>query len=129
MRRFHLVVGYASLALGLAGIVLPLLPTTPFVILAVWCFARSDPVLAQRLYDNPRFGPLLATWRDERAIPVRAKFCALLMLALSYAMTVWLVASPYVPFILAAVMGGVGLYIATRPSPRRAAEDREGGGD
>ncbi len=129
MRRFHLAVGYASLALGLAGIVLPLLPTTPFVILAAWCFARSNPALAERLYENPRFGPLLTTWRDQRAIPLRAKICALLALALSYAMTVWLVRSPYVPFILAAVMGSVGLYIVTRPSPRGIPEDREGGGD
>ncbi|MXQ11161.1 YbaN family protein [Microvirga makkahensis] len=124
MRRFHLAVGYASLVLGLAGIVLPLLPTTPFVILAAWCFARSNPELAERLYEHPRFGPLLTTWRDQRAIPPRAKIYALLALALSYAVSVWLVPSAYVPFILAAIMGSVALYIATRPSPRGTAKDR-----
>lgn len=125
MRRFHLALGYASLALGIIGIALPLLPTTPFVILAAWCFARSNPALAERLYRHPRFGALLTTWRDQRAIPPRAKACALATLALSYAVTVWLVDNPSVPFVLAAVMGGVALYIVTRPSPRPPAEDRD----
>jgi len=125
MRRFYLALGYASLVLGIAGIALPLLPTTPFVILAAWCFARSNPALAQRLYENPRFGALLTTWRDQRAIPPRAKIYALLMLALSYAVAVWLVRNPYVPYLLAAIMGSVALYIVTRPSPRESTEDRE----
>ncbi|PVE22681.1 DUF454 domain-containing protein [Microvirga sp. KLBC 81] len=129
MRRFHLALGYTSLVLGIIGIVLPLLPTTPFVILAVWCFARSNPALAERLYEHPRFGTLLTTWRDQRAIPSRAKVYALLTLALSYAITVWLTQSPYVPFILAAIMGSVALYIVTRPSPRETAEDQEASRD
>jgi uncharacterized membrane protein YbaN (DUF454 family) len=129
MRRFYLALGYASLVLGIAGIVLPLLPTTPFVILAAWCFARSNPALAKRLYEHPRFGALLTTWRDQRAIPSRAKIYALLTLALSYAVTVWLVRNPYVPFLLAAIMGSVALYIVTRPSPREIAEDQEASRD
>lgn len=119
MRRLHLALGYASLALGIVGIVLPVLPTTPFIILAAWCFARSNPALAAWLYDHPRFGKLLTTWRDQRAIPPRAKVYALLSLAVSYAITVWLTSSPVVPYILAAIMGSVGLYIATRPTPRK----------
>lgn len=118
MRKFHLGLGYASLALGVAGIVLPVLPTTPFVILAAWCFARSNPALAAWLYEHPRFGALLIAWRDQGAIPLRAKTFALLAMAASYALTVWLRPGPYLPYILAAVMGGVAIYIVTRPSPR-----------
>jgi uncharacterized protein len=129
MRRFHLALGYTSLVLGIIGIVLPVLPTTPFVILAAWCFARSNPALAEWLYEHPRFGTLLTTWRDQRAIPPRAKIYALLTLALSYAITVWLTRIPYVPFILAAVMGSVALYIVTRPSPQEMAEDQEASRD
>jgi uncharacterized membrane protein YbaN (DUF454 family) len=125
MRRFHLALGYTSLVLGIIGIVLPLLPTTPFVILAAWCFARSNPALAKWLYEHPRFGTLLTTWRDQRAIPPRAKIYALLMLALSYVISVWLIRSPYVPFILAVIMGSVALYIVTRPNPQEMAEDQE----
>ncbi len=124
MRRVHLCLGYASLALGIVGIFLPVLPTTPFVLLAVWFFARSDPALAERLYSHPRFGPLLTTWRDEKAIPRRAKVYALGMLALSYGLILWLTESGALPVVLAIVMGGVALYIATRPAPRDRAEDR-----
>ncbi|MBL0406977.1 YbaN family protein [Microvirga aerilata] len=124
MRSLYLGLGYASLALGVVGIFLPLLPTTPFVLLAAWCFARSNPALADRLYSHPRFGPLLTAWRDQKAIPARAKFCALAALALSYGLILWLSESPVLPVVLAAVMGSVALYIATRPTPR----DGAGGG-
>nr|WP_262271238.1 YbaN family protein [Microvirga sp. HBU65207] len=118
MRRLYLCLGYASLALGIAGIVLPVLPTTPFVLLAAWCFTRSSPALAARLDNHPRFGPLLTAWRDQKAIPLQAKIFALTMLALSYGVILHLAESRILPVILSAVMGSVALYIATRPRPR-----------
>jgi uncharacterized membrane protein YbaN (DUF454 family) len=124
MRRLYLCLGYASLALGLVGIFLPVLPTTPFVLLAVWCFSRSHPALADRLYSHPSFGPLLTTWRDQKAIPRRAKVYALSMLALSYGAILWLSDSDILLFALAAIMGSVALYIATRPVPRGRALDQ-----
>jgi len=124
MRQLYLCLGYGSLGLGVIGIFLPVLPTTPFILLAVWCFARSNPALAERLYRHPRFGALLTTWRDQRAIPPRAKIYALSMLALSYGLILWLSESSSLPYILAAIMGGVALYIATRPSPRERRMDR-----
>ncbi len=123
MRQLYLCLGYGSLALGVVGIFLPVLPTTPFVLLAVWFFARSNPALAERLYSHPRFGHLLTTWRDQKAIPRRAKIYALSMLALSYGLILWLSESDVMPYILAAIMGGVALYIATRPSPREESMD------
>ena len=118
MRLFYLCLGYGSLVLGVVGIFLPLLPTTPFILLAAWCFTRSNPALAARLYSHPRFGPLLTTWRDQKAIPTRAKIYALAMLGLSYGLILWLSESRLVPIVLAAIMGSVALYIATRPVPR-----------
>jgi uncharacterized protein len=123
MRRVYLWLGYASLALGIVGIFLPLLPTTPFVLLAAWCFTRSNPALAERLYNHPRFGTLLTTWRDQRAIPRRAKILALTTLALSYGLILLVSQSPVLPILLAVVMGGVALYIATRPMPRSPPAD------
>lgn len=119
MRRFYLCVGYASLGLGILGIFLPVLPTTPFIILAAWSFSRSHPELARRLYDHPRFGPLLTDWRDQKAIPWRAKMYALSALALSFAFTTWLTESRTLPLILGAIMGSVALYIVTRPEPQK----------
>lgn len=119
LRKVYLSLGYLSFALGILGIALPLLPTTPFILLATWCFARSNPELAKRLYAHPRFGAALADWRDQRAISSRAKVYALTALVASYALAIWLAGGRYLPFILAVIMGGVALFLATRPNPRR----------
>jgi uncharacterized membrane protein YbaN (DUF454 family) len=123
-RQLYLCLGYGSLALGVIGVFLPVLPTTPFVLLAVWFFTRSNPALAERLYSHPRFGHLLTTWRDQRAIPRRAKMYALSMLAVSYGIVLWLTEIDALPFILAIIMGSVALYIATRPTPQDRPKDR-----
>ena len=122
-RQLYLCLGYGSLALGVIGVFLPVLPTTPFVLLAVWFFTRSNPALAERLYSHPRFGHLLTTWRDQRAIPRRAKIYALSMLAVSYGLILWLTESDVLPLVLAIIMGGVALHIATRPAPRDRLKD------
>lgn len=79
LRPLLLIIGVASLGLGVVGIFLPLLPTTPFVLLAAWCFAKSSRRLHQLLLDSPRFGPAIAAWRTHRAIPKPAKIAATIM--------------------------------------------------
>ncbi len=117
MRRVHFCLGYASIALAALGVFLPLLPTTPFLLAAVWCFARSSPATADRLYAHPSFGPVLTAWRDQRAISPRAKGLALTTLALSFGVTAWLSHGLVIPVVTGAIMGSVALYLATRPSP------------
>ena len=118
LRKVYLGLGYLSFPLGVRGIALPLLPTTPFILLAAWCFARSNPELANRLYAHPRFGAAIVDWRDQGAISPRAKAVAVSALAVSYAIAVWLTGGRYLSFILAVIMGSVALFILTRPSPR-----------
>lgn len=115
-RLISMLIGHASLALGTLGIVLPLLPTTPFVILAAWAYARSSPRLSAWLHRHPRFGQALCDWRDHRAIAPRAKALAIASMAVSYAITVSLTASVLVPIILLVIMGSVGAFLVTRPS-------------
>jgi uncharacterized membrane protein YbaN (DUF454 family) len=117
--------GTAALALGAAGLVLPLVPTTPLVILAAWSFARSSPALAERLRADPRFGPALRAWQDERAIPLAAKRAALVALALSYAVVVATTRDWRILAGLATLFVVVGAFVATRPRPARGAT-REG---
>lgn len=117
MRHVYLALGLALVAIGFVGAFLPVLPTTPFLILAAGCFARSSARLESWLLDHPRFGPLLRAWRDHGAIPRRAKAMALAGSALGF--VVFHQASP--PGLLprltvaAIMLGGLG-YVFSRPS-------------
>lgn len=122
MRRLiYLVLGYGFVAVGFVGVALPVLPTTPFLILAVACFARSSPRLEAWLLGHPRFGPLLSDWREHGAIPKRAKLMAYGGMALGFA--IFLATShPGWPLALAvaALMGVGAAYVASRPLPPAA---------
>ena len=80
-----LLVALGGLCVGLAalGVVTPVLPTTPFLLVAAACFARGSPRFYGLLLDNPAFGPLIRDWREHRAIPRRAKRRALALIALT----------------------------------------------
>jgi uncharacterized membrane protein YbaN (DUF454 family) len=73
LRWLWLAAGWASLALGVIGAFLPLLPTVPFVLLAAACFSRGSARWEQWLLTHPRFGPWVQDWRRSRAVPLRAK--------------------------------------------------------
>jgi len=119
-RWVYLGIGYAALGLAAAGVVLPLLPTTPFLLVAAWAFAKGSPRLEAWLYRHPRFGPFLTDWRDRRAIPRRAKAAALAGLGGSWALLAYGAERPVVPLVAGIVMAAVAVYIATRPAPERS---------
>lgn len=82
--RFALqTVGLVSLALGFAGAFLPLLPTTPFILLSAWCFAKSSPRWNAYIHSHSEFGPLLRNWRNQRSVSLRHKIAAALMVSVS----------------------------------------------
>lgn len=116
-RGVWLAAGLMFVGVGFVGIFLPVLPTTPFLILAAACFSRSSARLEGWLLRHPRFGPLLRDWRARGAIPRRAKICALLGTALGFGVFLWGGhGGPWVTVAVAAVMlGGVG-YVFSRPS-------------
>lgn len=106
--------GFLALALGALGIVIPLLPTVPFVVLAAFCFARSSPALEQRLLDHPRFGEHIHRWRARRAISRRGKLSALIAFGISAAVGVAVAPWPWWTVSLAACACGAA-WIWTRP--------------
>jgi len=117
MRGVYLVLGWMFVALGFIGAFLPLLPTTPFVILAAGCFASSSPRLESWLLDHKRFGPTLREWRLRGAIPRKAKMMSLAGTSLGFALFV-IGTKPSLPLAAAAaLLMLVGLvYVFSRPS-------------
>ena len=87
--------GLLAVALGIAGIFLPLLPTTPFVLLAAFCFSRGSRRFEAWLLAHPRFGPMVVDWRARRAVPRRAKQFAWVMMALGCAWAWWVMPEPW----------------------------------
>ncbi len=83
-----MTLGLLSSACGIAGIVLPLMPTTPFILLAAFAFARSSPRLHDWLVTHPRLGPTINGWRTHRAISRRAKITSVAFMVMTLALSV-----------------------------------------
>lgn len=101
--------------LGALGAFLPLLPTTPFLIVAAWAAGRSSPELKAWLRNHPRFGATLRRWEDERAISATSKRNACIALAVSWLIVVWTTSGYLAPALAGAAMIGVACFILTRP--------------
>jgi uncharacterized protein len=117
-RTTYRIIAYGCVGLGAMGVVLPLLPTTPFLLLAAWAAPKGAPALDLWLRRHPRFGPVLQAWRDQRAIPARAKWLACLLLLISWLILLWTAVHPLVPPLTALLFVLVGLFVTTRPLPR-----------
>lgn len=95
VRLVLVVVGLVCVALGAVGVVTPVLPTTPFLLVAAACFARASPRFYQRLLANPTFGPLIRDWREQHAIPLRAKIMAIVTITLTIGSSVVFFVEPW----------------------------------
>lgn len=117
-----LLIGTGSLCvlLGVIGIFLPLLPTTPFMLLAAACFARSSRRFHEWLLANRTFGPLIHEWEQHRSIPRRTKLTAIALMSAMLAVSIVLFVKPgWLQLLLAA--GGVALAIWIYRIPSRNA--------
>jgi uncharacterized protein len=116
LRLFYLSLGWFFVGLGIVGIVVPILPTAPFLLCAVWAFSRSSPELAEKLRNHPKAGPFIRAWQDHGAIPTFGKVLAVTMMT---AMGIYLATFSALPGWAAAIacagMFAVGIYIVTRP--------------
>jgi uncharacterized protein len=116
-RLLYFGVGFICLGLGIVGVFLPVLPTTPFIILAAFCFSRSSERWHKWLLSNPKFGPALHDWEHHGVIRPRAKVLATVLIVISFA-SMWLFAKVATALKLTVV--GIGIlvliFIWTRPS-------------
>jgi uncharacterized membrane protein YbaN (DUF454 family) len=93
LRVLWLLGGWLALGTGIVGVFLPLLPTTPFVLLAAFCFSRGSARWEHWLVSHPRWGPMVRDWRRHRAVPLRAKQLATVMMSLSCLWAWWVIPS------------------------------------
>ena len=117
VRGFLIAVGMTSLGLGIIGIVLPLLPTTPFLLLSAACFMRSSPRLYAQLLNHRWLGPYIRTWREGRGIPMRAKLLGITMIVTRIGSSaLWVVPIVAVKWLLVAIGGAVVTYLLRMPT-------------
>ena len=116
-RLVWLTIGLGAIAVAGLGVVLPLLPTTPFVLLAAFAFARSSRRLHDWLVRHAVFGPLIDNWRRYGAISRRAKTAGILSMAGVLGLSLLLDAPPGVLTVQALVLIASASFIVSRPSP------------
>ena len=116
-RLFWLTVGLASLAAAAVGVLLPLIPTTPFVILAAFGFMKSSTRLHDWLVTHRVFGPMIVDWREYGAISRPAKQIALVSMGAVFVLSLVLQAPVWVLGVQAPVLAACMWYVGSRPLP------------
>ena len=122
MRRPLLIgTGWLCVGLGVVGIVMPLFPTTPFLLVALWAFSKSSPKLADKIRNHRLAGPYVRDWEADGVIPPGAKILAITMMTAMLGYLHFGSGAPaWVVIAAALVLAGVAAYILSRPSRRRS---------
>ncbi|MFL2770238.1 MAG: YbaN family protein [Rhodospirillaceae bacterium] len=113
---FFLCLGWVFVGIGFVGAFVPGLPTTVFLIIALWAFSRSSDRLRMWLWTHPRFGSTLRDWHIHRVIPPSAKVTAVVFMMFSVAIVTVIASSWQAPVILATVLAPIAAWIITRRS-------------
>lgn len=119
MRALLWVAGSLSLALGLIGIVVPGLPTTPFVLLAAACYAKASPRLYRWLTQHRWLGPMVRDWETHRSLTKRTKTVAVVSMTAMVSLSIWSVQGRPAVQIALALLGLIGAWVVLRIPTRR----------
>ena len=115
MRLIWAAAGYIALGLGLIGVVLPIMPTVPFLLLAAFCFGRSSKRLHDWMLSNPTYGPQIRAWEESGAIPRKAKLFSIGSMAASVGIGALIGLTPPILAVQATILIAVSIFIWTRP--------------
>ncbi|MBW9267059.1 YbaN family protein [Candidatus Thiodiazotropha sp. LNASS1] len=113
-----LILAYLFLALAVIGVILPGLPTVPFLLLAAWFAAKGSERLHRWLYAHPHFGKLLVDWEQQGAISRSSKVVAVILLIVAWVVMYLRISSPWVMAGLTALFVSIMAFLLTRPEPR-----------
>lgn len=120
-RGLFAALGILFFVTGLIGVFLPVLPTTPFMLLALWAFSNSSQRLHDYVWHHPTYGPMVQAWKKHGAVPLRAKVSALVVMGVSALFVVFFSGAPLYAIIAALLLMATGaLFLLTRPTLRKA---------
>ena len=112
------ITGIFFVGLAILGVVLPILPTTPFLLVAAACFAKSSPVMQRKLLANKTFGPLIHDWQKYRSIPRKAKRIALLTMILSVCWSAFMLQSAMLTALVVVLVIGPFIFVWRLPESK-----------
>jgi uncharacterized membrane protein YbaN (DUF454 family) len=117
MRPLYFALGWLFFCVGFVGAFLPVLPTTPLMLLALWCFSRSSKRFHDWLYTHKLFGPPLQQWQEHRVIPLTAKVVAVVFMSGSLVYLYIFLDSPvWIKVLMSSTMAVGFWFILTKPS-------------
>lgn len=117
-RMLWRILAGVSVALAAIGAVLPVVPTTPFLLVAAWAAKRGAPELYERLHQHAIWGPTLCDWRDQRAISTRAKALAIITMSASWSFLWYLNSALPILVVMGVIFASVGVFVLSRPAPK-----------
>ena len=115
MQLFWLILGWVAAILGAIGLFLPVVPTVPFLLVAVFAFTRSSPRLAAKIMRNPKFGPPIRAFRKRGVIGRGAKIWSVTAMAAGVGWAFWLGLDPRIIAVQALTCTAIGFWLVTRP--------------
>jgi uncharacterized membrane protein YbaN (DUF454 family) len=119
VRALLWLAGSVSLALGIVGIILPGLPTTPFILLAAACYAKASPRLHQWLLNHRWFGPMLRDWESDRSLTRRTKTVAVVSMLVMVSFSIWTFHGRLAVQLVLLVTGAIGAFVVLRIPTRK----------
>jgi uncharacterized membrane protein YbaN (DUF454 family) len=116
-RAGYLVLAYTATVFGIAGVFLPLLPATPFLLVAVWASARGSQGVHDWIYNQPQFARLINNWHEQGAVPLSAKWFATAMMLVSWSFLLWADYHWGLLLGMSLFFLCIGTFLWTRPTP------------
>jgi hypothetical protein len=119
-RIIFLISGHLSVILGIIGAVLPVIPSTPFMILAAFFYSKSSPTLHQKILNLPHIGPHVRDWEDHGLISVKAKILSISLLCVMIGSSIYFLKNIWLKILLAIIALAISTFIFSRPSIKKS---------